>query len=262
MKLARRLQWLVPPLALTVALVVLWQVAVIAFNLRPYFLPGPVVVVDQMWTERHVLLPASMVTLQEVLAGFALGSAVGYALGLVMAKSPLLESMLSPILVGSQAIPKIALAPLFIVWFGYGPEPKILVTALLVFFPLVISTHAGMRRINPDLITLMRSAGAGRRSIFFNIELPSSLPNVFGGLQIASSFAVVGAVIGEFMGATEGLGYVITIANSQIDGPLLMAALAYLSIMGVALFGVLHVVGKVLAPWAVSTEQLEGQVTI
>lgn len=240
----------IPPLLLTLVFVAIWDLSVRVFDIKPFILPSPMSVVEEMWAQRTLLLSATWVTTKEVLVGYALGSIVGYLLGLVIYRSKALESSLYPLLVGSQAIPKIALAPLFIVWFGYELMPKILVTALIVFFPLVITTHRGMKAINSDLVMLMRSAGASKRMIFMKVEFPSALPQVLSGLQIASAFAVVGAIVGELMGATEGLGYIIVIANAQINTPLLMADIAYLVVLGALFYWLLTFASRLVAPWA------------
>jgi NitT/TauT family transport system permease protein len=177
------------------------------------------------------------------------GAVVGFLLALLIAYSPLLERMLYPLIVASQAVPKIAIAPLFILWFGFGIWPKVVVTVLLVFFPVVVTSAEGLMSVDRNLIDLLRSVNATPLQIFTKVRLPHALPQVLAGLKIAIALAVVGAVVGEWVGADKGLGYMILFANSQLDTTLSFAAITLLVVMGVVLFIAVDLLGRLITPW-------------
>ena len=196
-------------------------------------------------------------TMQEVLAGFALSVLVGVPLALAIASSPLFERSAYPLLVGSQAVPKIAIAPLFVIWFGFGIAPKILMAFLISFFPVVVAGVVGLRSVEAEKLYLARSMGATRWQTFAMFRLPSALPSLFGGLKLAIAFAVTGAVVGEFIGADRGLGRVIMVANGNLDTPALFAAVVVLTAMAVALFYLVEALERVTVRWHVS-QRLKG----
>lgn len=241
------------PLALLLLiLAVAWQVAVIALEIPSYLVPAPVAVLETAITRWETLLDNSWVTIKEILMGFALSVAVGIPLAILIVYSRFLERMMYPLLVATQAIPKIAIAPLFIVWVGFGMTPKVLMAFLISFFPVVIDTIVGLRSIQPEMIHLSRAMGASPLTAFVKVRLPNALPNIFGGLKIAISLAVVGAVAAEFVGADSGLGYLLVIATGLLDTELLFAALIILSLIGIVLFGVVAIVERLMCPWDVS----------
>ncbi len=163
-----------------------------------------------------------------------------------------LEQTLYPVILFAQVIPKIAIAPLFVVWLGFGAEPKILVAVLMAFFPVVISGLAGLRTVDPEILQLASTMGASRFKTFLKVRLPAALPELLSGLKVAATLAVTGAVVGEFVGANEGLGYVILQANGNLDTAMLFAALIIMSLLGVILFGIIQIAERFLIPWHAS----------
>ncbi|HZU17905.1 MAG TPA: ABC transporter permease [Candidatus Dormibacteraeota bacterium] len=229
--------------------VVAWQLAVLLLHVRTFVLPAPSVIILRIVRSWPQLLPNTLVTLQETLIGFAIGSLIGFLLALLIAYSSLLERILYPLIVASQAVPKIAVAPLFILWFGFGIWPKVVVTVLLVFFPVVVTSAEGLMSVDPNLIDLLRSVNANPWQIFIKVRLPHALPQVLAGLKIGIALAVVGAVVGEWVGADKGLGYLILFANSQLDTTLSFASITLLVVIGVVLFVAVDAIGRLVTPW-------------
>lgn len=188
------------------------------------------------------------VTLSEVLGGLALGVAVASALGYVIAKSPGLERVLTPYIVASQSVPVVAIAPLLVIWFGSGLRSKVLICALIVFFPILINTVLGLRSVEPDLRDLLRSLRASAWQTFTKLELPSALPVLLGGLKVGATLAVIGAVVGEFVGADRGLGFLINFARGQYDTALVFVAVIALVLMALGLYGAVTVLERRLLP--------------
>lgn len=242
------LQWL-GPAALLALLLVVWEVAVDLSDTPTWLLPAPSEVAQALVDDRDILLPNALVTLEEVLIGFGLAVISGVGLGIAVYRSPLLARVLYPLIIGSQTVPIPALAPLLLVWFGYGLGPKVLVTALVGFFPLVVNTVEGLRATDPDVVNLLRSFGAPRGRVFRLVELPSSLPSIFAGAKIAIAISVIGAVFGELVGAKAGLGYLMTRAIAQFQTPRLVAAIVLLSLMGIGLFAAVSLVERIALPW-------------
>jgi NitT/TauT family transport system permease protein len=216
-----------------------WQAITAWGGLPPFLLPGPAAVGARLLEAIRdgFLLRHAVVTLTEVVAGLSIGVVAGTGLGYFLAKSPRAERLLSPYVVASQAIPVVAIAPLLIIWFGPGQTSKVLISALIVFFPILISTIAGMRSVPEDLRDLMRSLRATRRQTFLLLEVPASAPYLLGGLKIGSTLAVIGAVVGEFVGADEGLGFLLNLARGLYDTPLVFAALIVLVALALSLYG-------------------------
>jgi len=246
--LVRAARTVLPTLFLLLC-VALWQASVVLLHVSTFVLPAPTLIVARIVRSWPEILPNAVVTLQETLVGFALGAVVGFVLALLIAYSPLFEQMLYPLIVASQAVPKIAVAPLFILWFGFGIWPKVVVTVLLVFFPVVVTSAEGLMSVDRSLIDLLRSVSANPWQVFVKVRLPHALPQVLAGLKIAIALAVVGAVVGEWVGADKGLGYLIIFANSQLDTTLAFAAITILVIIGVALFMAVDLVGRLVTPW-------------
>lgn len=240
------------PLWLLVMLLVLWDIAIRLFKIPPYLIPPPLAVVIQLGAEWPMLLRETLPTLYATLGGFALSALVGVPIAMWIAYSRLVESFVYPLLVFSQSIPKVAIAPLFVVWFGFGMVPKIIVAFLLGFFPVVVSTVQGFKSIEPDLIDLARSMGAGAFKTFIKFRLPQAMPAIFSGLKVSITLAVVGAVVGEFVGSNSGIGYVLQKATGTFDLPLMFAALLVLSMVGVILFLLIELVERWLMPWHAS----------
>ena len=241
-------RWL-PPILLTAVLLLVWQLAVRLSGTPRWLLPAPSDVVLAFITDWAILWPNALVTLSEVLAGFTLALLTGIGLGIGVFRSQTLERVLYPLIIASQTIPIPALAPLLLVWFGPTIWPKILVTALIGFFPLAVSTVEGLRSTDQDVVNLLRSFGASPGTVFRLAEFPSSLPYIFAGARIAVAISVIGAVFGELVGARAGLGYLMTRSIAQFETPRLVAAIVLLSIMGTGLFALVGLVERAMLPW-------------
>jgi NitT/TauT family transport system permease protein len=242
----------VRPVLLVIILLVLWDLAIRVFGIKPYLIPAPEAVVRQLVNEWPKLWRESLVTTYATLGGFALSILFGIPMALCITYSRTMESFVYPLLVFSQSIPKIAIAPLFVVWFGFGMFPKVICAFMLGFFPVVVSTVAGFKSVEPDMIDLARSMKASRFATFISISLPQALPSLFAGLKVSITLAVVGAVVGEFVGSNSGIGYLLQIANGNFDLPLMFAALTVLSAIGVVLFVAVDLVERLMIPWHAS----------
>jgi NitT/TauT family transport system permease protein len=246
----RHIGQFVPSALVLASLVALWELVVVVIDLPRYFLVAPSEVAGYLVKHAGFFVDQSMTTIVESVAGLLVGSVMGVVLATMLVYSQTLSRILMPLIVGSQVVPKPAIAPLLVVWMGYGAEPKILIAALIAFFPVVMDHAYGLRSVPKELLDLGNSLGAGGWRLFLKIRLPHSLPALFSGLKVASSLAVIGAVVGEFVGATSGLGYQITLAGFRIDTPLLLSCLVLLVIIGVALYGVIALLERLVIPWA------------
>ena len=231
---------------------VAWELTVRLFALPEYLLPGPEPVLVALAQNIRTLAVQSLWTAGTVLAGFLVAAAVAIPLAMLIVISPVLERLLYPPMVATQSIPKIALAPLFIVWFGFGVAPKVAVAFLIAFFPIVIDTIVGLRSIDPAMIQLARAMGAPPRRSFLKLRLPHALPMIFGGLKVASALAVVGALTGEFVGSDRGLGYLLVQASGNLNTALLFATLVILSAMAMAFFYMVEMLERIAIPWHAS----------
>jgi NitT/TauT family transport system permease protein len=245
----RAARWLAP-VATFVVLVVLWDLATRFFDWEPWLVPPPRDVAEALWDYRDLLPEHTWVTLRESLAGFALAILVGIPVGGLIAYSRVMELTVYPILLGLNAVPKIAIAPILILWMGFGPGPKILVSFLLCVFPIVIATATGLKQTPAELVELARSLCASQWQTFRRFRFPSALPEIFIGLKVAISLAVIGAVIGEFVGASEGLGWVIVSSGANVNTSLAFAAMVILAVVSVVLFYAIALVERLLVPWA------------
>ena len=200
------------------------------------------------------LLVNTWPTLLAVTVGFAAAAALGFTIAVGIAYSRWVSEVTYPFLVAAQVLPKVALAPLFLIWFGFGLTPKVVIAALIAFFPIVINTARGFSSVEPELIQYMRSLGASWQEVFFKISLPWALPYIFASFRIAIGLAVVGAVVGEFISSDSGLGYVINYANTSLDTDIMFAGLLVLSALGVALFLVIVLAERIVLPWQAAVE--------
>ncbi|MGI5200292.1 ABC transporter permease [Spirillospora sp. CA-108201] len=219
-----------------IGVLVLWEVLVEAFDIPDYVVSGPTEFLGEMGRSRSILLDATWVTLEEILYGFVLSVVAGVLLAVAIVRFAWLERALYPLIVLFQVVPKVALAPIFILWFGYELAPKLLLIVVIAFFPVTLNTIVGLKAVDQDLILVMRSVGATRNQTLTRIQLPTSLPYVFAGMRIAITLAVIGAVVAEFAGAADGLGYLIQFASTQLDTPLMFAALILVSLLGLVLY--------------------------
>lgn len=241
-----------PPTLTMIAVVILWELAVRVFRIPEYLLPAPSGILAAMAAEWRYLVFHTWVTIYEILWGFALAVAVGIPTAMAIVYSPMLERALYPLLVASQSVPKIAIAPLLIFWAGIGTLPKVLVAFLISFFPIIIDTVVGLRSVEPEMLHLARSMGAAEHKIFLKIRFPTALPNIFAGLKVAVTLAVVGAIVGEFIQADQGLGYALLQANAVLNTKLGFAAIIVLAGVGVVMFLVVDAIERKLIPWHAS----------
>jgi NitT/TauT family transport system permease protein len=251
-RLLRFLEALWRPAILLGVLFSFWWFASAREWMPHYLVPTPGQVWDKITGEWSSLMYHSYVTLYETVIGFVLASVLGLATAVLIAYSRTMDKALYPIVLFAQVIPKIAIAPLLVVWFGNGLTPKIMLAVLIAFFPVVVSGVAGLRSTDPELLELSATMGASRWQTFRKIRLPNALPHLMAGEKVAVTLAVVGAVVGEFVGASEGLGYTLLLANGNLDSALLFAALFLMSLIGILLFVVVEVVEALLIPWHAS----------
>jgi NitT/TauT family transport system permease protein len=243
-----RITAIVYPIGMMVALLAVWEAAARLLSLPPYLLPAPSAIARSMDTNSAVLIKESVTTTLETVLGFVLSVAVGVPLALAIYLWRPFARAVYPILVSSQAVPKVAIAPLFLVWFGFGLLPKVLIAFLIAFFPVVINTAMGLAALEREKIYLARSMGLGPVATFFKIQLPNALPSIFAGLKISITFAVVGAVVGEFVGGQGGLGYLLLIANGNMDTALLFAGIVALTVLGIVFFALIGLLERLVLP--------------
>jgi NitT/TauT family transport system permease protein len=229
-----------------------WAAIVRAFEIPDYLLPAPQDVAARLIKEWPLLWKHGAYTLMSVLIGFAASILIGVplAFGIVLSRS--MERMAMPFLVMSQTIPKVAIAPILVVWLGFGILPKIAIVFLISFFPIVVSTVVGLKSVETDMIDLVRSMGARTVKIMLRVRGPSALPQMFAGFKIAVCLAVVGAIVGEFVGSDRGLGYLLLTSTGSLDGTLVWSALFVLIAMGVTLFAIVSKLERLAIPWHIS----------
>jgi NitT/TauT family transport system permease protein len=237
------------PLGLAVALVMVWEFGVRLGNVPAYLLPPPTAVFASLVNDWKVIYLNIYPTLIAIIGGFALSVVIGIPLATIIVFSRFAERVLYPPMIASQAIPKVAVAPLFVVWMGFGVVPKIWIAFLIAFFPVVIDTVIGLRSVPPEMLQLGRSMGGGTLRVFLKLRLPNALPNIFAGLKVAIALAVVGAITGEFVGSQSGLGYLLTSASGQMDTALVFAVLVIISVIAMILFMIVEAVEKLVIPW-------------
>jgi NitT/TauT family transport system permease protein len=237
------------PLAGVVLIVAAWALACWLANIPTVVLPTPDKVLRSMIVRGDLLVSEGWVTLKETLFGFVLALAVGLPLAVAVANSRPLNLMFYPLLIALQSVPKVALAPIVLVWLGTGLESKLAIVWLVAFFPIIVDTTAGLRSTPRELLELADSLTATPMQIFVKVQFPAALPYVITGAKVAITLAVIGAVIGEFVGSSEGLGFLLLSATSQLDTPLAFAALFALSVLGVLVYLMVELAERLMAPW-------------
>ena len=247
---ARGLREVVPALALLAGTLIVWEAAIRLFGISTFVLPPPSAIFVALVENRVPLAVAARATAVEVLVGFVLAAVVGIAVALVIVRFERFGKALYPLIVLFQTVPKVALAPLLILWFGYDLTPKVTLIVIIAFFPVAIDMLAGLQSVEPSFVALMQSVGAGRSEILLRVRIPHSLPHLMAGLKVAITFSVIGAIVGEFAGASAGLGYVIQIASTQLDTPQVVAALVVVSVLGLAFYYAVEFSERLLVPWA------------
>lgn len=237
---------------MTVVLLAIWEAGVRIGGIPPYLLPAPLDIARRLVSDRGLLALHAATTGYEVLLGFALAVVVSVPLAALLAQIRLVERFLYPLLVASQTIPKVAIAPLLVVWFGFGLLPKVLIVFLICFFPIVVDALAGFRSVPRETAWLARSMGATRWQTFCRFQVPAALPHIFAGIKVASTLAIVGAIVGEFVAADRGLGYQLIVANGSLDVVLSFTVLVVLSLMGMLLYAIVDRIERWALPWHIS----------
>jgi putative hydroxymethylpyrimidine transport system permease protein len=237
-------------IALIVAILVAWEVIVRAAHIPEYLLPSPTEILADLKTDWVILWPAMWVTLREVLIGFVIATVAGVGLAVLLHLYGPLRRAMYPILIGSQTIPIIVLAPILVILLGYGILPKLVIVALICFFPIVVNGLDGLRAVDDDFIRMMYTLDATRWGIFRRVEFPGALPSFFSGMRIAATFASIGAVFGEWSGSNAGLGYVMLAATPNLLTSRIFAAILILTVISLVLFGLVSLLERIFVPWA------------
>jgi NitT/TauT family transport system permease protein len=243
---------IVLPLLIAAAVLLVWEIWTRTGDVNPGILPSPHAIGQQMAERAHILLPEAWTTLKVMVEGYLLAVAAGLGLALLIVAFRPAELTLYPIVVGSQVIPKIAIAPIIFIWFGLGTPSRLIVVVLLAFFPILIASIAGLRSIEPNKIHLARSVGAGRVRTFVRFRIPNALPEIFVGLKLGATRAVSGAILAEFLTPGPGLGRSIYLSTSELRPDVAMAGIAYLVIMGLGFFFIVAGIERLAIPWHVS----------
>jgi NitT/TauT family transport system permease protein len=245
----RRIAWACAPVLTFVALIVLWGALVAIFRVPDYLVPAPQAVIPKLIEARQALWQNTMTTLREIVIGFAITVALSIPLGLLIALSLVARRIAYPVLVFIQLVPKIAVAPLFLVWFGFGIQSKVLLTVLLSFFPLLLASIAGFQALDTRLLYLTRSMGASAWQTFWYVRFPSALHVIFAGLKTTATIAATAAIVAEFVGSNAGLGYQLLVATGVLDTPLIFAILLILTVIGIGLNYLIEAVAYFAMPW-------------
>ena len=246
---ARRRPSALPALLVLAGLLGLWEGLVALTRTPAWLLPAPSAIIAAAVGVQDLLLRHTAVTLLEALLGFGAALVLGLLLAAAMALSPALERALYPLVIASQAINPLAIAPLLLIWLGYGLEPKVVIVVLICFFPIVVNTVDGLRATDPELTRLLRSLGADRWQVFRLVRLPAALPYLLSGAKVAIAVSVIGAVIGEWVGASAGLGYFMIRSAAALQTPRVFAAVVITALLGLLLFGLAGLVERWLLPW-------------
>ena len=245
------------PILTLIGFVIAWEMFTRVTKISRLLLPAPSDIAVTLATSLPLLVHMSAITATEFLLGFGLSVVVGIPLGALLVYARPVELAVYPLLVASQTVPKAALAPIFVVWLGAGLTSKILIAFTIAFFPIVIDTAVGLRAAPAEVVNVVRSMGANAFQVFWFVRLPNALPNIFGGLKVASTLAVVGAIVGEFVSAEKGLGYLVLVANGELNTTLVFASVVTLSILGVVFYFLLELLERFVIRWHVSVRRPE-----
>ncbi len=239
-------------LLLALGLLLLWEVAVRVFGVKEYLLPPP----TRIWLEFTKRMPTVMdgawVTTQEILGGYLLAVLVSIPFALAVTYSRFMENAVYPVVVFLQIVPKIAIAPLFIIWFGFGYTPKLLIVFLLSFFPIVVSSIAGFKAVDPEIADFARTTGASGWKLFAKIRLPQALPDIFTGMKVGAALSATAAIVAEFVASDRGLGYLLLQYNGNLDTPMVFAVIFLLSFIGLAVYYTVEFIERITIPWHTS----------
>jgi NitT/TauT family transport system permease protein len=239
-----------------IVLIVIWQLVVIVYHPAAYLLPEPAAVWTAIWNPALRWPTSIAITAQEILGGFAISAVAGIGLGILIGWTPALSRTLLPFLVTFNILPKVAIAPLFIIYLGYGVIPNMVIAATIAFFPVVITTATGLAQIDSDWVDLARSLGAPKWKVFLRLRIPNALPQIISGLKVSSTLAVVGAVIGEFIASQGGLGNLMISTQVNLNTALAFASLFWISVLGLVLYWAIDIVGGLWVPWARPSSEL------
>ncbi len=239
-----------PTVALLTGVLVVWEAVIRFFAVPTFVLPPPSAIAAALVHNQALLSQAAVVSASEIVLGFLLSAVVGVGIALTVVRFARFGRALYPLIVLFQTVPKVALAPLFILWFGFDLAPKVLLIVVIAFFPVSLGMMAGMQSVDPALVALMRSVGARRGEILRRVQVPHALPQLMSGLKVAVTLSVIGAIVGEFAGASAGLGYMIQFASTQLETPLVFAALLEVSVLGVGFYYLVELAERRFVPWA------------
>jgi ABC-type nitrate/sulfonate/bicarbonate transport system permease component len=248
-----------PPLLFAIFVLVAWQLYTEIGNIKESTLPPPTDIAKSLWENRSLLIDNAWVTIKEILIGFVFAILLGVGLAVLIRSSRKIERAIYPWLVVSQMVPIPAIAPLLIIWFGFDMRPKIIVIMLVSFFPIAVNTIDGLRAAEPELLNLLKTLRANAWQRFRKAQLPAALPFLFSGLKVAAALSVIGAVFAEWVGASEGLGYLILVLNNQTATTDMFAVIVTLATIGILLFLIVSLVERLLLPWYYESRQTEGE---
>jgi ABC-type nitrate/sulfonate/bicarbonate transport system permease component len=237
------------PIVLMFLILAGWEVLVRLLGIPTFVLPAPSRIVNEIFAERAIIFGHLQVTLAVILSGYALAAVVGFCLSILIVYSTPFRRGVLPLIVASQTIPVIAIAPILVIWFGYNVAPRIIITALVAFFPLTVAFVTGLQALETEFINFFRSLNANGYQIFLKLRLPAALPNIFAGLKVATTLAVIGATISEWVGASAGLGYLMAQDTQQLNTTRVFAALVVLGLVGMAFFALVGLIEKLFMPW-------------
>ena len=237
------------PIITIFAALVIWEISVAYLNIPVYLLPAPTLIAGQLMNPEISWVEHTAVTIYEVVVGFALALIVGIGLAIALSASKLFRAAFYPLILIAQLVPKIAIAPIILIWLGFGDSPKILIAFLIAFFPIVIDTSTGLNTVSPEVMDMVRAMRAPRWRIYAKIRLPAALVHIFGGMKVAMTLAVIGAVVAEFLGAEKGLGYLLFISGTYANTPMGFAALLILTLAGMMLYALILIVERLAIPW-------------
>ena len=240
-----------PPVGAILAVIFAWHAIMAWFGVPGWLLPSPQAVIASAWEHRDLLPKHTSVTVIEILLGLAVSLLVGVPLAIIVVWSPFLRRTVYPLILGVQSVPKVALAPLFLIWVGYGMTSKVLIVASIAFFPIMVDTVTGLAIVERDLLDMVKVLRASTLQTFLKIRIPSAMPYFFSGTKVAVTLAVIGAVVGEFVGSDVGLGYLILVSSSQLNTAMVFACLVILSLMGAILFEIVEALQRITCPWSV-----------
>ena len=249
------------PLIVFALMFALWEGAVWLTGIKEYLLPPPSTIWTEFLKRSDIVMGGAWVTTQEIVAGYLLAIVVSIPLALSVAYSRFVETAIYPVVVFLQIVPKIAIAPLFIIWFGFGFTPKLLLVFLLSFFPIVVASIAGFKSVDPEIMDFAHTTGAGGWKMFLKIRLPQALPDIFTGLKVGAALSATAAVVAEFVASDRGLGYLLLQYNGNLDTPMVFAIIVLLSLIGLAVYYVVEIIERIAIPWHVSQQPTDVTLT-